>query len=219
MNLTDNTTYISERAPEELKEYLISLGRSIEIIHRTDAVAPPIADHPDVYMCRLGIDDSSKKVFADESELSPVYPGDVPYNAACTGIFFMHSLGVTSPRLLKAAQELGMSMIDVRQGYAKCSTVIVDERSVITYDSGIAAACEKQNGPDVLLVEPGHVLLDGYGTGFIGGTSGRTGDKVIFNGDLSEHPDHERIRDFIEARGLECVWFDGYPLTDIGSII
>lgn len=170
-------------------------------------------------MCKLGIDDASPICFADTEELGILYPHDVPYNAACTGRFFIHDLKLTSPRLLAKARVLGMFLIDTKQGYAKCSTVIVDESSIITYDRGLAAACGKSNGPDVLLVEPGHIRLDGYKTGFIGGTSGRVGDTVIFNGDLTAHPDFERIRDFIEGRDLKCVWFGGYPLTDIGSII
>ncbi len=61
--------------------------------------------------------------------------------------------------------------------------------------------------------------LPGYDTGFIGGTSGRVGDEIIFNGDLSAHPDCQAIRQFIEERGLKVRYFSGYPLRDIGSII
>ena len=54
---------------------------------------------------------------------------------------------------------------------------------------------------------------------FIGGCSGRVGNKVIFNGNLKAHPDFQRILSFIKSRGLDCVWFPEYELTDIGSII
>jgi hypothetical protein len=94
----------------------------------------------------------------------------------------------------------------------------VDEDSIITYDRGIAKAAEAA-GINVLTVDPGHVELPGYDTGFIGGTSGRVGDEIIFNGDLSAHPDCQAIRQFIEERGLKVRYFSGYPLRDIGSII
>ena len=71
----------------------------------------------------------------------------------------------------------------------------------------------------VLKIRPGQVLLPGYAYGFLGGTSGRIGDKIVFNGDLSAHPDFNVISAFIESRGLSCVYFKDYPLTDIGSII
>ena len=74
-------------------------------------------------------------------------------------------------------------------------------------------------GIDVLTIRPGYVELPGYDTGFIGGTSGRVGNEVIFNGDLSAHPDFPEIRDFIADRGIGLKYFIGYPLRDIGSII
>ena len=43
--------------------------------------------------------------------------------------------------------------------------------------------------------------------------------EIVFNGDLSAHPDFNVISAFIESRGLSCVYFKDYPLTDIGSII
>ena len=42
---------------------------------------------------------------------------------------------------------------------------------------------------------------------------------VYFNGDLSAHPDCRRICDFIEGHGLHVRYFEGEPLTDIGSVI
>ena len=72
---------------------------------------------------------------------------------------------------------------------------------------------------NVLKVSPGFVKLDGYDTGFIGGTSGRVGDEIIFHGDLFVHPDFQRIVSFIEKRGLTCRWFSDFKLTDIGSIL
>ena len=72
---------------------------------------------------------------------------------------------------------------------------------------------------DVLTVTAGHVVLPGYDTGFIGGASGRIGDTVYFNGDLTAHPDFESIVRFIEDRGLKVKWFEDWPLTDTGSII
>ena len=44
-------------------------------------------------------------------------------------------------------------------------------------------------------------------------------NEIVFNGDLSAHPDFETIKEFIESRGLRCVWTTDMPLTDIGSVI
>jgi hypothetical protein len=69
----------------------------------------------------------------------------------------------------------------VKQGYTKCSLVVVDEKSVITSDMGLAAALQRFE-IDVLLISQGHVALPGLQYGFLGGASGRAGDEILFNG-------------------------------------
>ena len=218
--------HIAAGADPELTEYFSSLGFETDRVSTAGIVAEPVSDHPDMFMCKLGVRDGSKVIswFAPSDEgggrpqLSAAYPLDIPFNAACTGIYLVHNLRYTAPVLLEAARDAGMELVNVRQGYAKCSTVTVDENSVITYDRGIAAAC-RAAGMYVLETVPGHVLLPGYDTGFIGGASGRAGDTIYFNGDLTRHPDCDAIVRFIEERGLRVSWFEGRPLTDIGSII
>lgn len=217
--------FISEKANGILREYLRSLGYSPVNISTNGIVDEPISCHPDVFMCKLGVDDDSPVIFASGSDVGFGYPSDSVFNAACTGEFFFHKLAVTNPRLLSAAGSFsksaptGMKFVDVRQGYTKCSMVVVDRNSIITYDKGIIKACSMYPEINVLEVEPGHCFLEGYDTGFIGGCSGRVGNKVIFNGNLKAHPDFQRILSFIKSRGLDCVWFPEYELTDIGSII
>jgi hypothetical protein len=178
-------------------------------------VAEPVRDHADLVFCRLKEDE----VFVgDPEKLNPVYPGDVIYNGCSTGKYFIHNLKYTDEELMKRVRALGLIPVDVKQGYARCSITPVDEESIITYDRGIAQQASEA-GLEVLLVEPGQVELPGYDHGFLGGTSGRVGDEIIFNGDLSEHSDFERIAVFIEERGLRLKYFKEYPLRDIGSIV
>ena len=180
-----------------------------------------VDNHPDVLLCKLGAKPESPIYEGVSDKLSPAYPNDCRYNATCTGKFFIHKLDITDSELLSAAKtNCGdeLQLINVRQGYTKCSTVIVDEDSIITYDKGIAKPCEAV-GMSVLLVEPGFVKLRDADTGFIGGASGRVDDEIVFNGNLSAHPNFREITTFIEDRGLDCKWFDSYELEDIGSII
>lgn len=214
-----NKTYISKDANVRLKEYLAECGRDIEFISSEGIVPKGISGHPDVFLCKIGCRDNSPLFFASRNDLGMEYPYDSSYNAACTGKYFIHNFSCTAPALLHAARELGMIMIDVPQGYAKCSTAIVDEDSIITYDRGIAGACSSYPSLDVLLISPGNIRLDGYRTGFIGGCSGRIGDTFIFNGDVSQHPDFALMIDFVESKGLTAKWFPEYQLTDIGSIL
>ena len=231
------TVFLSGAADARLKRYLENAGYDIRQVSTSGLVSPPVSDHPDMFMCRLGISGDSPIITCldlSQSEtqklytgcristvlcsLSSGYPAEAAFNAACTGRYFIHNLKHTDACLLSAAEDSGMILVDVHQGYAKCSTVIVDQDSIITYDRGIAAKCTKA-GMNVLIVDPGHIRLDGYAYGFIGGTSGRIGTTVYFNGDLSAHPDFRSITSFIEERGLCVKWFPEWKLTDIGSII
>ena len=209
-----NKVIVSRDAGKELKNHL-SEKADLMIFEPIDTVAEPVRCHPDLVYCRLKED----IIFmGNERLLKPVYPGDIIYNGFSTGKYFIHDLEHTERQLLKAVNDLELIPVNVKQGYACCSIVPVDEDSIITYDRGIAKAAEAA-GLSVLTVESGHVELPGYDTGFIGGTSGRVGDEIIFNGDLSAHPDCQAIRQFIEERGLKVRYFSGYPLRDIGSII
>lgn len=214
-----NKLYISKDANKILIDYLCKLDYQLEFIASDGIVDPGISNHPDVFLCKMGISDNSPIFFASNGDLGHDYPLDVAFNAACTGKYFIHNLAYTNEKLLHAAKMMDMILVDVRQGYTKCSVVVVDETSIITYDTGIANACAAIRGLDVLLIAPGFVRLDGYDTGFIGGASGRVGNEIIFNGDLWSHPDFNSIVKFIERRGLTCKWFSDYKLTDIGSIL
>lgn len=213
--------YISASSDPRLSAWIAENGYTINTVRTSGIVAETLSDHPDMFMCKMGAGDGAEifSYFAQNDIcIGDVYPHDVAMNAACTGRYFIHNLKQTAPQLLSRAEQLGMILVNVRQGYAKCSTVIVDEDSVITYDHGIAKACEAA-GLDVLTVSPGHVLLPGYDTGFIGGASGRIGSTIVFNGDLTAHLDFSSIVSFIEERGLSVKWFSEWPLTDIGSIL
>ena len=93
------------------------------------------------------------------------------FNAAPVGRFIFGREDSMSRHILQVSAGKGMRIVDVRQGYARCSTVIVGDSAIITQDRGIAGRA-RECGIDVLLVRPGHVRLDGYDTGFIGGASG-----------------------------------------------
>ena len=214
-----NKLYISKDANIRLKEYLAQQGYTLEFIASEGVVDKGIANHPDIFLCKMGVEKNSPIFFAGDHDLGRDYPQDVAFNAACTGRYFIHNLAATNEKLLLAAKEMGMTLIDVQQGYTKCSVVVVDETSIITYDEGIIKACSRYPELDVLRIAPGFVRLDGYDTGFLGGASGRVGKEVIFHGDLFAHPDFGAIVDFIEKRGLTCKWFSQFKLTDIGSIL
>jgi len=217
--LSMNKIYLSNRVHPLFQSYLEQLGYQIEQVLESPFLDSGISAHPDLFMCKMGAHPASPVFFGNPLKPQTPYPRDVPYNAVCTGKYFIHYLGATDSELLQKAKEMDMVLIDVRQGYTKCNTVVVDEKSLITSDKGIFDALARYLDIDCLFIQPGYVSLPGYPTGFLGGASGRVGNRIIFHGNLKDHPNCTNIIKFIEAKELEVVWFKQFPLTDIGSII
>ena len=194
---------------------LINAFHDVKLVDRTAPVYDAVSCHPDIYYCRL----PNGNVFSSEAgEIGESYPQNIGFNAVCLDKYFIHNLKYTNPRLMAYVKNLGLTPINVKQGYTKCSCVVVDGCSVITADNGIYSALSKLDDVNVLKVTEGHVNLPGFEYGFLGGASGRVGDTVYFSGDLTKHPDFNTIEEFIHNRKLDIKWFD-FTLTDIGTII
>ncbi|MFA5527306.1 MAG: DUF6873 family GME fold protein [Peptostreptococcales bacterium] len=226
--------FLSEEANKRLKEYLSSKGFHVIPIKKTGNVYGAIASHPDIYVCKVKqeiiIEESQYQLIKEKlgkedanyhigkSVLENKYPGTIKYNAVALGSFFIHSQKYTDEKILEVVKKNEMQVINVKQGYTKCNTVIVDDNSIITSDTGIAKAL-RPRGIDILLIGKGQVKLPGFEYGFIGGASGKVGNEILFNGNLKDHQDFYAIKNFIEARGIEVKYFEDYPLEDIGSIM
>ena len=112
-----------------------------------------------------------------------------------------------------------LTLIPVRQGYAKCSTAVVSEHAIITADSGIANAASLA-GLDVLKLQPGYIHLDGYAYGFIGGTCGKlSASTIAFAGSVNRHPQAAEILKFLEQHQVQAISLYEGPLQDIGGIL
>lgn len=212
--------FVSAAAHPLLLAYLRAIGHRVVPVKAGEPppVYAAVSCHPDIYMCKLGAMPDAPVYMGERSRLTLDYPGNIRYNAVAIGKYFIHNLRYTDPVLLKCVTDF--TKINVKQGYTKCNVAVIDERRLITSDRGIykavrAAAPELE----VLLIAEGQVLLPGLPGGFLGGTCGRVGARMIFNGDLSAHSDFSCITRFIAGAGLETVYFKEYRLTDIGSII
>ncbi len=211
--------YVSRKAYGAVMEYLKSRGYEVSPIGDIRGVYGAIDSHPDICMCKMGTEPSSPVLFAKEGSLGASYPGNIAYNAVWLDRHFIHNVKYTAPELLALAINSGLKLVSVRQGYTKCSVVVVDGRSLITSDEGICKTLLRYPELDVLKIRPCYVNLEGFDHGFIGGASGRVGDEIVFNGDISLHPDFGAVKDFINGRGIGIKYFEGLPLADVGSII
>lgn len=152
-----------------------------------------------------------------KTELKSKYPEDIAYNCLGFKKILFHHENIDENVKMDYIRN-GFKSVIVKQGYVRCSSLVVDENSVITDDAGLFSIFI-ENGANALLVEKGDVVLRGLNYGFIGGTAGRVGDCMIFNGSLSKHRDGLKIKSFIEDRGVKILELKDDDLEDCGSIL
>ena len=63
------------------------------------------------------------------------YPSDCVLNACIAGGKLFHRLDITAPAVLDNLG--GLESVNIAQGYAKCCTCVVDERSVMTSEQPV----------------------------------------------------------------------------------
>lgn len=146
------------------------------------------------------------------------YPNDCLLNFADIGDYIICNKSIFPQEILEALPQ--KQMIDVKQGYSKCSVCIVKHNTIITDDISIYNAVSRYDNIKSLLVEKGSVHIEKYDYGFIGGCCGLIDkDLLLFNGDLSTHTDFDKIKEFLYDNDINYIDIKGKPLTDIGSII
>lgn len=148
------------------------------------------------------------------------YPRNVAMNAAKVGKNIICRVDSLDDKVKEYCDKHGYNLINVKQGYAKCSCAVVSDNAVITEDIGIYRTLSKTN-LDVLLIGKGSVALEGADCGFIGGATGydKLGKTLYFCGNIHDHPDYDMITDFCKKHGTDIVELSDTQLTDIGSII
>lgn len=159
------------------------------------------------------------QISISERQLQSEYPNDILLNSLRIGEYLFCNIVHTDVRIIDYCVSNSIKCITIKQGYAKCSVCIVDEKSVITADKGIAEII-RAYGIDVLLISDGYIDLMGYNSGFIGGSSGKIAKNILaFTGVLDEHPDRNEIINFIESKSVRPLFLTPKKCFDIGSII
>ena len=147
------------------------------------------------------------------------YPANVRLNCLYLSETLYGNMNAADDTVLDYCRNNGIKTIHINQGYARCSTLVVNENAVITADKSVEAAMIR-NGVEVLKISAGHIRLSGFDYGFIGGASCTLGNTVYFFGDITKHPDFVKIKAFIRGHNsiLEILCKNN-PLTDIGGAV
>lgn len=234
------------RMRKEEKEYIKSLGyKIIEVSYNPD-LYDEIAAHVDISYVKIDDEvitspdrfvDLSKiiKCSVGKSDLESKYPRDIPYNVCIMGKNAIHNFKYTDEIVKKKLEKKEFNLINVKQGYTKCSIAVIDEKSCITSDLNIAKKL-MDNDIDVLFVnEPDIKLLKRTNSnetmqnkmffeysnmqGFIGGAMVRIDNEVVLFGDVNKLLNKNKIINFIQSKGIKFKWFEGLDVIDYGSVV
>lgn len=148
-----------------------------------------------------------------------LYPADAHLNLCAVGKHLFFSPKASTPEIVEFLTiSEGYQPIPVKQAYLRCAMLPADEESIITADPGVAKAA-RAAGLQVLQIEPGHVALEGFAYGFLGGAGFLLPEQklAVLTGRLERHPDKGRIEAFLRERGLALHTLTDEPIFDIGS--
>ena len=175
-----------------------------------------LVDKKQVELCRFIEDNNGKSVIVENIK-SP-YPNDCLLNFADIGDYIICNKSILTEEILEILPD--KTIINVKQGYSKCSVCICGRNIIITDDKSVYNAVSQFDNINSILIEKGFVRISKYNYGFIGGCCGLV-DKnlLLFNGDLSLHSDFDKIKKFLYDNDVNYIDIKGKPLTDIGSII
>lgn len=213
---------------------LEKLGAEIIRVNKSGSFEACESDHSDMHLCHLGkekvviykedtyLKDALLKkgfdvIFAKKQKTSE-YPCCAALNALIIGNLLLCNKKSVDDTILDYFKENNMKIIDCKQGYTRCSCVVVNEKAVITDDISVYKALE--NYIDVLLVSKADIYLDESKSGFIGGCAGNIDkNRIAFCGNVKLHPDFEKIDGFLKKYNKEYVCIAKGKLCDIGTIM
>ncbi|MDV4150633.1 hypothetical protein R0131_07270 [Clostridium sp. AL.422] len=227
--------FIDYRTTTREKEALNSLNLNIIEIPKCHTVYEAINGHADIQMNILdkklkkiiinrNIDENFKKKLSDlnikyiesENSLKETYPSNIFLNALILEDYFVHNLNYSDKNLLKYQTE--KTLINVKQGYTKCSCLPVNNKALITSDIGIYKVLSKY-GFDILLIPPGDIILKGLNYGFIGGSGGLINDETMaFFGNLKYYKYGYEVKAFLKKHNVNPIYLSDEKLHDRGSI-
>lgn len=228
---------IGENAEEKIRTAIAKLGFDIVILSSEERLAYPISSHADMLICVIGsyffcdknyysknknlfdkIESFGYSPILCDIEYKKTYPFDIQLNQAIVGNYIIGKKDACAKEILNFASNNEYTYISVKQGYAKCSSLILNEKAIVCADDRISSSALTL-GIDVLKIENSseNIVLNGYNYGFIGGASAVYNNTVFFFGDVSKHKNYESISAFCEKHGFNIKSLADSPLTDVGG--
>jgi hypothetical protein len=228
---------IDERVNKEIEKYFKDLGYIVNKVKKHAEVYNEISSHTDIFAVKIGdtvvssgnvfklnLDEKYNWIFGDN--VDKTYPETAKYNVCIIDNYAIHNFKITDKIVLEVLNLQKYNLINVKQGYSRCSIIPLKGKSAVTSDKGIYNILIK-NGFDVLYLDPSELDIKLYSkdfeyssmSGFIGGCSCVLNDTVIFFGDITRFKCKDKLIDFIKAKGYNIKDFKNMDVIDYGSCI
>lgn len=225
--------FLDYRCSDEEINNIVNQGLTPIIVPKTNKVYDAINGHVDIQMNIISqntviihksidksfcnaLDNCNIKYIFSNDELKYSYPNDIILNGIVLDNYFIHNLKYTDKNLIANMKD--KKLINVKQGYSKCSVLVVGKKAIITSDKGISNALKEENF-DILLVPPGDIILPSMNYGFIGGTGGLINDNTMaFFGDLKNYAYGQEVYNFLYKYDVKPIYLSKGKLIDRGSI-
>lgn len=224
------------RLPKKAKEKLEKRSFTLIELPSFEKLPVPVASHPDMLIffgdrlfCHSKYYKENKSlvdtlshltklcVETSDEEIGNEYPSDILFNALKLGKYVFCKESSVSKLIKDYAAREKLTVVNTRQGYARCSVCKISESAAISSDASLLGAIAEK-GIDTLCISECGVRLDPYDHGFIGGASGAFGDDVFFCGNLELHPDAEKIKAFCKKHEKNAVSLSDEELFDAGTL-
>lgn len=234
--MENNLVIVDGRIDDEIYNNLLKLNLKVIKTIKCKEVDESISYHPDIVIHPLNhntlviapnvfdyyvekLDGMGIKLIMGEKTLSMKYPNDIAYNVGRLSGIGIHNFNHTDEKLKYYLKRGNLDLINVNQGYTKCSLAVLDEYTAITSDYPMHRILSDL-GFKILLIQSGNILLEGQKYGFIGGTSGSLSkNKFMLSGSLNGHPDKDNIMKFILQNNKKLIFLSKNKIVDIGTII
>lgn len=227
---------VDGRISKEIEDSLNALDINIIKTEKIMGLYDSVSYHPDMMLHHLGnnkiivapninkkliskLKSNGFDIILGKREVGVKYPYDIAYNAARVGDSLICNIKYTDEVILENAKKIGLNIINIKQGYSKCSICIVDRKAIITSDLGIYRILTS-NQIECCLIDFGGIQLSNMNYGFIGGASGYISKtELSFFGELSNHPNSEKIYSFLIKYSKKTLNLSKNIIYDYGTLI
>ncbi|HAN20954.1 MAG: hypothetical protein A2Y15_03070 [Clostridiales bacterium GWF2_36_10] len=222
---------VSSILSDEILQELVLLGIEPIKLGKAPRIISELAYHPDILTLNYA---PGKWLVENNCSYSPAnvnimltevkyhlgnkYPADCIFNSFVIGKNLY--CGVVNSGLYENVNELNtFTEIQFKQGYAKCSIIVLNDHSFITSDKSIEKKLLELQY-DCLLVSNECIKLNGYNNGFIGGCAGKISEDLLaFTGNIKAHVNYNNIKDFCKNHNIEIVSLSNELFYDYGGLL